>query len=149
MQWFDYKLTWDPARWGGIRKLHIPSDQIWIPDILLYNYADGEPHISIMSDALVYYNGLIVWKPPSIYKSVCYINIEYFPYDSQNCELKFGGWSYNGFLLDVRQLPTKVEKNTSTRKLAWISPVFIISFNEFTRLSLTMTSSLTSKLHAF
>ncbi|ETN82748.1 hypothetical protein NECAME_17641, partial [Necator americanus] len=37
MQWFDYKLSWDPIRWGGIRKLHIPSDQIWIPDILLYN----------------------------------------------------------------------------------------------------------------
>ncbi|KJH46087.1 hypothetical protein DICVIV_07857 [Dictyocaulus viviparus] len=37
MQWFDYKLSWDPARWGGIKKLHIPSDQIWIPDILLYN----------------------------------------------------------------------------------------------------------------
>nr|AFY08300.1 nicotinic acetylcholine receptor alpha subunit 8 [Oesophagostomum dentatum] len=106
MQWFDYKLSWDPARWGGIRKLHIPSDQIWIPDILLYNNADGEPHITIQSDALVYHNGLIVWKPPSIYKSFCPINIEYFPYDSQSCTLKFGGWSYNGFLLDVRQLPS-------------------------------------------
>ncbi|KAK5978338.1 Acetylcholine receptor subunit alpha-type 8, partial [Trichostrongylus colubriformis] len=82
MQWFDYKLSWEPTRWGGIKKLHIPSDQIWIPDILLYNNADGEPHITIMSDALVYHNGLIVWKPPSIYKS------------------------YNGFLLDVRQLPS-------------------------------------------
>ncbi|CAI4233167.1 unnamed protein product [Auanema sp. JU1783] len=106
MQWFDYKLTWDPIKWGGILKLHIPSDQIWIPDILLYNNADGEPHITIMSDALVYHNGLVVWKPPSIYKSFCPINIEYFPYDSQSCTLKFGGWSYNGFLLDVRQLPT-------------------------------------------
>ncbi|PIO73706.1 Cation transporter family protein [Teladorsagia circumcincta] len=106
MQWFDYKLSWEPTRWGGIKKLHIPSDQIWIPDILLYNNADGEPHITIMSDALVYHNGLIVWKPPSIYKSFCPINIEYFPYDSQSCSLKFGGWSYNGFLLDVRQLPS-------------------------------------------
>ncbi|VDM75288.1 unnamed protein product [Strongylus vulgaris] len=95
MQWFDYKLSWDPARWGGIRKLHIPSDQIWIPDILLYNNADGEPHISILSDALVYHNGLIVWKPPSIYKSFCPINIEYFPYDSQSCTLKFGGWKWD------------------------------------------------------
>lgn len=33
------------------------------------------------------------------------IDIEYFPYDKQNCTMKFGGWSYNGFLLDVRQLP--------------------------------------------
>ncbi|GMR30088.1 hypothetical protein PMAYCL1PPCAC_00283, partial [Pristionchus mayeri] len=107
MQWFDYKLSWDPEKWNGIRKLHIPSDQIWIPDILLYNNADGEPHITIMSDALVYFTGLVVWKPPSIYKSFCPIDIEYFPYDSQECSMKFGGWSYNGFLLDVRQIPSK------------------------------------------
>ncbi|KAK0408386.1 hypothetical protein QR680_003923 [Steinernema hermaphroditum] len=106
MQWYDYKLTWDPSKWNGIKKLHVPSDQIWIPDILLYNNADGEPHITIMSDALVYYTGLVVWKPPSIYKSFCPINIEYFPYDSQSCQMKFGGWSYNGFLLDVRQIPS-------------------------------------------
>ncbi|CAP34909.2 Protein CBR-ACR-8 [Caenorhabditis briggsae] len=59
MQWFDYRLMWDPGRWGKIRKLHVPVDQIWIPDILLYNNADGEPHITIMSDAIVYYNGLV------------------------------------------------------------------------------------------
>ncbi|PIC17286.1 hypothetical protein B9Z55_023582 [Caenorhabditis nigoni] len=106
MQWFDYRLMWDPGRWGKIRKLHVPVDQIWIPDILLYNNADGEPHITIMSDAIVYYNGLVVWKPPSIYKSFCSIDIEYFPYDTQTCRMKFGGWTYNGFLLDVRQLPT-------------------------------------------
>lgn len=86
-QWYDYKLKWDPTKFNNIKKLHIPSDQIWIPgkkffsymnanyyipsDILLYNNADGEPHISIMSDAIVYYTGLVVWKPPSIYKSFC------------------------------------------------------------------------------
>ncbi|GMR52668.1 hypothetical protein PMAYCL1PPCAC_22863, partial [Pristionchus mayeri] len=107
MQWFDYKLSWDPEKWNGIRKLHIPSDQIWIPDILLYNNADGEPHITTMSAALIYFTGLVVWKPPSIYKSFCPIDIEYFPYDSQECSMKFGGWSYNGFLLDVRQIPSE------------------------------------------
>lgn len=67
--------------------------------------ADGEPHISIMSDAIVYYNGLVVWKPPSIYKSFCSIDIEHYPYDLQLCEMKFGGWSYHGFLMNVEQLP--------------------------------------------
>lgn len=69
-----------------------------------YFSADGEPHIDISSDAIVYYTGLVVWKPPSIYKSFCQINIEYFPYDKQHCEMKFGGWSYNGFLLNMQQL---------------------------------------------
>ncbi|KAH7726223.1 nicotinic acetylcholine receptor 8 [Aphelenchoides avenae] len=106
MQWCDYKLVWDPAKFNNIKKLHIPSDQIWIPDIILYNNADGEPHISITSDAIVYYTGLVVWKPPSIYKSFCQIDIEYFPYDQQSCKMKFGGWSYNGFLMNMTQLPS-------------------------------------------
>ncbi|MCP9264964.1 Acetylcholine receptor subunit alpha-like [Dirofilaria immitis] len=115
MQWNDYRLTWDPKKWNNIRKLYVPSDQIWIPDILLYNNADGEPHITIMSDALVYYTGAVVWKPPSIYKSFCPIDIEYFPYDKQSCSMKFGGWSYNGFQIDVRQLPTNPTDNIETQ----------------------------------
>nr|CAD2159579.1 unnamed protein product [Meloidogyne enterolobii] len=105
LQWYDYKFVWDPSKFSGIKKLHIPSDLIWIPDIVLYNNADGEPHISIVSDAIIYFNGLVVWKPPSIYKSFCNIEIEYFPFDTQECLMKFGGWTYNGFLMNISQIP--------------------------------------------
>uniref|UniRef100_A0A183CGM2 Neur_chan_LBD domain-containing protein n=1 Tax=Globodera pallida TaxID=36090 RepID=A0A183CGM2_GLOPA len=67
----EQRTSMDPAKFSGIKKLYLPSDQIWTPDILLYNNADGEPHISIVSDAIVYFTGLVVWKPPSIYKSFC------------------------------------------------------------------------------
>uniref|UniRef100_A0A914ZGI1 Nicotinic acetylcholine receptor alpha subunit 8 n=1 Tax=Parascaris univalens TaxID=6257 RepID=A0A914ZGI1_PARUN len=43
------------------------------------------------------------------------IDIEYFPYDKQSCSMKFGGWSYNGFLLDVRQLPSRPTDVIETR----------------------------------
>lgn len=29
----------------------------------------------------------------------------WFPYDLQNCTMKFGAWSYTGFYVDLRQLP--------------------------------------------
>lgn len=45
---------------------------------LIHFSADGEPHISITSDALVHYTGAIVWKPPSIYKSFCEVNFGSF-----------------------------------------------------------------------
>lgn len=35
--WHDYKLTWDPREYGGVDMLHVPSDHIWRPDIVLYN----------------------------------------------------------------------------------------------------------------
>ena len=35
--WKDYKLQWNPDEYGGVNMLHVPSDHIWRPDIVLYN----------------------------------------------------------------------------------------------------------------
>ena len=35
--WYDYKLVWEPDEYGGVKQLHVPSDHIWRPDIVLYN----------------------------------------------------------------------------------------------------------------
>ncbi|XP_033176066.1 acetylcholine receptor subunit alpha-like [Bombus impatiens] len=42
--WYDYKLRWEPKEYGGVHMLHVPSDHIWRPDIVLYNnlpHAEG------------------------------------------------------------------------------------------------------------
>lgn len=36
---------------------------------------------------------------------VIQIDVSWFPYDLQNCNMKFGAWSYTGFYVDLRQLP--------------------------------------------
>jgi len=37
-------------------------------------------------------------------KSSCKIDITYFPFDQQNCDLKFGSWTYDGFLLNLNNI---------------------------------------------
>ncbi|XP_003377848.1 putative neurotransmitter-gated ion-channel ligand binding domain protein [Trichinella spiralis] len=113
-EWPDSKLVWDPDMYGGIKKLHIPADLLWTPDIVLYNNAAGDPEITIFNDALVYYDGTVVWKPPAIYKSFCSIDVTWFPYDSQKCLMKFGLWSYFGAFVDMRQLPEELVKEVVT-----------------------------------
>jgi hypothetical protein len=36
-EWNDYKLKWNPEDYGGVDTLHVPSEHIWLPDIVLYN----------------------------------------------------------------------------------------------------------------
>lgn len=36
-EWYDYKLKWDPEEYGGVSQLYVPAEQIWLPDIVLYN----------------------------------------------------------------------------------------------------------------
>jgi hypothetical protein len=55
-----------------------------------------------MTKATVYHNGLIVWRPPAIYRSLCPINVEFFPFDVQHCVLKIGSWSYDGTAVDIK-----------------------------------------------
>ncbi|KAI5722485.1 hypothetical protein M8J76_009119 [Diaphorina citri] len=36
-KWVDYKLRWDPVDYGGVETLYVPSEHIWLPDIVLFN----------------------------------------------------------------------------------------------------------------
>lgn len=39
-----------------------------------------------------------------IYKSYCAINIEYYPFDIQDCYMKFGTWTFDGDLIDLEHV---------------------------------------------
>lgn len=34
--------------------------------------------------------------------STCNVDVRWFPFDTQKCELKFGSWTYDGWLLDLQ-----------------------------------------------
>ena len=36
-EWTDDALSWDPADYGGVDMLYVPSKEVWHPDIVLYN----------------------------------------------------------------------------------------------------------------
>ncbi|VVD05457.1 unnamed protein product [Leptidea sinapis] len=102
--WYDYKLSWEPKEYGGVEMLHVPSDHIWRPDIVLYNNADGNFEVTLATKATLNYTGRVDWRPPAIYKSSCEIDVEYFPFDQQTCVMKFGSWTYDGFQVDLRHI---------------------------------------------
>ncbi|VDL89003.1 unnamed protein product [Schistocephalus solidus] len=93
--WNDYQLVWDPAKYGGLKILRLPHNRVWKPDIVLFNNADGNYEVMWQPNVLVHYDGSILWMPPAIYESSCTIDVEYFPFDEQECEMKFGSWTYD------------------------------------------------------
>ena len=94
-----------------MNRLYVPSSEIWRPDIVLYNNADGNYEVTLMTKATLYPEGKVVWEPPAIYKSSCTINVEFFPFDEQQCSMKFGSWTYDGYQVDlihVKNVPGEV-----------------------------------------
>lgn len=63
-----------------------------------------------MTKAIVKYNGLITWTPPASYKSACTMDVTYFPFDRQNCTMKFGSWTYDGNMVDLLLMDTQVDR---------------------------------------
>ncbi|CAD6187186.1 unnamed protein product [Caenorhabditis auriculariae] len=103
-QWTDYKLKWDPSEYGGIKDIRFPgnANEIWKPDVLLYNSADENFDSTYPVNFVVSYTGHVLQVPPGILKLSCKIDITYFPFDDQMCHLKFGSWTYSGNFIDLR-----------------------------------------------
>lgn len=69
--------------------------------IMIAFSADGNYEVTIMTKAILHYTGRVRWNPPAIYKSYCGIDVEYFPFDEQECMMKFGSWTYDGFMVSI------------------------------------------------
>ncbi|XP_059159994.1 acetylcholine receptor subunit beta-like 1 [Physella acuta] len=94
--WKDYQLKWDKALYGNIDSIRIKPEKVWVPDFVLFNNADGKYEVTYKSNCVLYSSSDINWIPPAIYHSSCSIDVMYFPFDQQVCEMKFGSWTHKG-----------------------------------------------------
>lgn len=71
------------------------------------------------TNAIVKSDGKILWVVPAMIKSSCKIDVRYFPFDEQNCSLKFGSWTYDGFQLDLTNLRDTGDLNKYIESGEW------------------------------
>uniref|UniRef100_A0A4W6BWF0 Cholinergic receptor nicotinic alpha 2 subunit n=1 Tax=Lates calcarifer TaxID=8187 RepID=A0A4W6BWF0_LATCA len=118
-EWNDYKLRWRPSDYDNVTSIRVPSELIWVPDIVLYNNADGEFAVTHMTKAHLFHTGKIRWVPPAIYKSSCSIDVTFFPFDQQNCKMKFGSWTYDKAKIDLERIENTVDLNNYWESGEW------------------------------
>ncbi|MBN3289310.1 ACHA7 protein, partial [Polypterus senegalus] len=70
--------------------------------------ADERFDATFHTNVLVNSSGTCQYIPPGILKSTCYIDVRWFPFDIQKCDLKFGSWTHNGWLLDLQMLEVDI-----------------------------------------
>ena len=91
--WKDENLAWN--NYSNLTFLSIDKEDIWTPDIELLNAA-SKPEIYTLKGGINLYNdGSIMYSKPGIYKYSCSLNLKKFPFDRQNCTMKFGNWIYS------------------------------------------------------
>lgn len=103
MNWSDSKLTWDNRSYDGISELHFSADEIWQPDLTVYNSAEANivEHYA-KTNKIVYSSGNVLWVPTAKFETYCAMDLKLWPFDVQNCSIKIGSWTYSGHQIDLQ-----------------------------------------------
>ncbi|XP_046848693.1 neuronal acetylcholine receptor subunit alpha-10-like [Xenia sp. Carnegie-2017] len=103
-KWKNELLHWDESKYGGLKEINIGKNKLWVPDIYIYNHAEGGSKSALdqwKTPVTIKSDGTCSWLAPGVVKTSCKLNIQYFPFDEQECKIKFGSWTYNGEQLDL------------------------------------------------
>ncbi|XP_032195083.1 5-hydroxytryptamine receptor 3C-like [Mustela erminea] len=91
--WYNPFIRWNPEECGGIRKISIAAEYLWLPDIFIEEFMDVDQTATGLM-AYVNSEGLIKYDKPMKVVSICNLDIFYFPFDEQNCTLTFSSFIY-------------------------------------------------------
>nr|XP_006823104.1 PREDICTED: uncharacterized protein LOC102801619 [Saccoglossus kowalevskii] len=92
--WIDYRLSWNASNYSDIQWLLVPSEKVWFPELYLENtFIEGElpskpTYVRIES------NGTVLSLNHAMLASHCYLDMTYFPFDSQTCNIRFSSRTY-------------------------------------------------------
>ncbi|XP_031567880.1 neuronal acetylcholine receptor subunit alpha-7-like [Actinia tenebrosa] len=114
--WKNAFLTWNKSTVGGISSITVDPSEIWVPDVGLLNNADETISVAggrnkFQTNVIVRDGGQCIWRSPAIFTSDCEISVEYWPFDTQKCQMKF-----SSFTMTKRALALKLQSQRTNSK---------------------------------
>ncbi|CAB3409181.1 unnamed protein product [Caenorhabditis bovis] len=87
-KWRDPKLAWDPKNHNGITQVVMPRSLVWVPKLFIYNSMDTKDMLTDdRYDVRVQHTGHVKVNSPQYVSTLCRINIDLFPFDTQFCAI--------------------------------------------------------------
>ncbi|XP_028990944.3 5-hydroxytryptamine receptor 3A-like [Betta splendens] len=88
MEWSNDHIEWDEKRFCGIKRIIVPTELLWKPDITIKEITEKEktppsPYLLIESD------GWVKYRSDQVLISTCGMQVYKFPFDTQRCNLSF------------------------------------------------------------
>ena len=69
--------------------------------------------------AVIYYDGRVHWEPGGNFRTTCDIDIYYFPFDKQRCDIVIGAWVYHSAKMNVTNVSSDVNTDNYTVNGEW------------------------------
>lgn len=121
-KWKNEKLSWDPKKYGGIKRINIWPKKTWLPDIYAYYDVEAQFKYNGMLDTLktniiLSHDGSHFWLAPIVLNLGCGMNVADFPFDTQKCVLLFGSFTHDKSKLNL--ISEDVDLDTYSESSEW------------------------------
>ncbi|KAL9985122.1 hypothetical protein ACROYT_G007489 [Oculina patagonica] len=120
--WINPRMAWNPSEYGGIKSINLNPELLWTPDIVLYNNINGGNSgemYKFNTKIIVHHDGRHQWFAPTEIKSICSIDITFFPFDKQQCSLVFGSWTHTSRELELAKKGDTADLSKYTSNGQW------------------------------
>jgi len=125
MSWKEELFTWDPDKYGGVKNIEVDSTTLWIPHIINTNAVGSVNQISNDWQMVnVTHQGFASYWVGNVFTSSCHVDVTYYPWDRQSCQLNFMLVNYDFSKLTPWPLSKTVMTNFYEESRAfWIAPL--------------------------
>jgi hypothetical protein len=133
LSWLDTRLFYNGATLFGANfnsaTSYVPtnvlngdSPNIWVPDIMCFNATDAtaQAYTSIYASVFPQEHvtpetpsNVLLIRPGSM-KAHCKPDLEWFPYDKQNCKLHFASWAFSGSFVEMSLMDGGFQKTVDS-----------------------------------
>ncbi|KAH3779371.1 hypothetical protein DPMN_157173 [Dreissena polymorpha] len=102
--WTDEIMTWDPANYSNIQKVHFKETDVWHPNLLLATPLKFAVTGGYGKRIKIQANGNAEWLPGEVWESSCRFNMKFWPFDKQTCEIEFFNADFNAEEVQLHHL---------------------------------------------
>nr|XP_022295875.1 neuronal acetylcholine receptor subunit beta-3-like [Crassostrea virginica] len=119
LEWKDEFLKWNSSVFP-IHKITLPQDKVWKPDFALKNgFTEFKELGASFYNVILSVDGTVLWTPYQVFQTHCSVDVTYFPFDTQTCEIQFTLWSHYTFQVTLDSYSTNIELESYKPNSIW------------------------------
>ncbi|XP_052259144.1 neuronal acetylcholine receptor subunit alpha-2-like [Dreissena polymorpha] len=88
LEWTEERMSLNPVEFNNITSFVLPASEIWYPRILLQQSAGSIQEVGTSEHSLrIFHNGTVNWLTGNVFEIVCSVDVTFFPFDKQMCNI--------------------------------------------------------------
>lgn len=121
LYWEDPRITWTASNFDNLTRLYIPQSLVWKPELTLVNAYQYIKAIGFDEIPVKYAtDGKGIWRVGEVIDTICDVDVTYFPFDIQKCQLEFAAWGYTSTKLSFTMLDDGINLSEFSENVEWI-----------------------------